>query len=126
VVELCLSLLQATSRQVTWQWSNQYYYANNDQSLRQKAIWALGISGNQRAVPALINALESGTLNERKEAAIALGNLKNRTAVVPLIAALRHFGADARPAVVKALTKITGKDFGLNADRWQAWKATGK
>ena len=126
VIDLCLSLLQATSTPPSVQGLGQYSYLVTARTLRQKAIWALGLSGSPRAVPALINALDAGTATERKETATALGHLHAASAVDPLIAALRRFGSDARPAAAEALQAITGQDFGSDADRWQAWRASGQ
>jgi len=124
VQELCLTLLHATARHVSSQ--EAYRGGGLDVTLRQQAIWALGVSGATRTVPEIINALDSGTIDERKEAAIALGRLKDSRAVAPLITALRHLGADARPAVADALKAITGQDFGSDAERWQAWVNSAK
>ena len=92
------------------------------ESVRGQAALTLGALGDKRAVPALIAALDYGYLPARRRAAEALGVLKDRRAVAPLIAALRHFPGDAAQSPSGALKAITGQDFGLDADRWQAWR----
>jgi len=103
MLELCLSLLSTTA-------SPRYEYFVQGPSiygLRRNAIWLLGHSASPKAVPPLIDALETGTLEERQEAAIALGKLGDKRAIEPLTAALQHVGTDARPAVEAALKAIT-------------------
>jgi len=107
MLELCLSLLQATPRVHT---SNVFSsYTDWRRPLRRNAIWLLGYSANPKAVQPLIAALEAGPLEERQEAALALGKLRDKRAIAPLTAALQHVGADARPAVEAALKAITGE-----------------
>ena len=96
-------------------------------SVREQAALTLGALGDKRAVPALIASLDYGYLPGRRRAAEALGMLKDRRAVEPLITALRHFAGDAKQAPAAALKAITGQDFGVDAERWQAWwDGTGK
>ena len=94
---------------------------DNPGSVREQAALTLGALGDTRAVPALIDALDYGYLSGRRRAAEALGMLKDRRAIEPLITALRHFAGDAAHAPADALKALTGQDFGLDAERWQAW-----
>lgn len=73
----------------------------------------------------LLDALSEGQEDEdvkvRKEAAIALRELKHPRAIEPLIGALNDEDKDVRKQARKALKKITGQDLGKNPVQWQEW-----
>jgi HEAT repeat protein len=54
-------------------------------------------------------------------AAWALGEIKDRRAVKPLIDALGDQIKDVRKKAALALKEITGKDFGKDPAKWQEW-----
>jgi HEAT repeat protein len=87
----------------------------------QSALSLLGTSGDTTATPALIDCLERGNSDFRQAAAAALGQLKDRRAIAPLIRALGEFGGTARPTVATALAALTGQSFGTDAEQWQTW-----
>lgn len=83
-------------------------------------------------VSTLVNLLAAtitkGQGAAQKEAAVALGNLYSRkydrsTAVAVLTAALSSEAVpdDIRKAAVESLEVITGRAFGLDAERWEKW-----
>jgi HEAT repeat protein len=51
---------------------------------------------------------------------------KDARAVEPLIEALQDEDAQVRDRAAEALQKITGKDFGKDADKWRQWQKEGK
>jgi len=104
MLDLCIALLQSTPRPFS-----RFEEYVSPFSLRRNAIWLLGHSASPKAVQPLIDALEAGPLEDRQEAAIALGKLGDKRAIAPLTAALHHVGADARPAVEAALKAISGQ-----------------
>lgn len=73
----------------------------------------------QRAVPDFINTLKDKDLEARRIAAWALGEIKNRQAIEPLILALKD--ENVRWDSAEALKKITGEDFGTEYDKWKNW-----
>lgn|GEM_PF-6324377 len=101
------------------------------------AIDALVEINDPRAVPFLIEVLESKDLWDRVNAADALLLFEDRRAIKPLIKALQNedpskyneyeksgMGADkdpARSSYMEALSEITGKDVGRNAEAWIKW-----
>jgi len=109
IIAHCTRLLQLAVNP-HWQWytgpATNGKLVSPPGTLREAVVHGLAKSGSPLAVPPLIAALETGTLNERKEAAIALGNLHDKRAIAPLTAALHHIGADARPAVEEALKEV--------------------
>lgn len=73
----------------------------------------------QRAVPDFINTLKDKDLEARRIAAWALGEIKNRQAIEPLILALKDEKVSWDSA--EALKKITGEDFGTEYAKWKNW-----
>jgi hypothetical protein len=65
-------------------------------------------------------------LDVRGVAAIALGKIGDHRAVEPLIAALKYKDANVRKSAAEALGKVTGKYFGEEPAKWQAWWAESK
>jgi glycerophosphoryl diester phosphodiesterase len=53
-------------------------------AVRANAAWAIGLVGDVRALPGLVNHLWDKEIEVRREAALALGRLKNPEAVEPL------------------------------------------
>lgn len=73
----------------------------------------------QRAVPDFINTLKDKDSETRRIAAWALGEMKNRQAIEPLLSALKDENVCWDSA--EALKKITGEDFGTEYDKWKNW-----
>jgi hypothetical protein len=81
--------------------------------MKQDAVMALGILGDDRAVPALLEHLQ----NEKDEnlqfqIIRALGWIKSAKAVPALEKFLQHKDPTRRDAAMFALEAITGKDYG--------------
>jgi HEAT repeat protein len=71
---------------------------------RQAACWILGRLGRKRSAPALLRVLGDGNASVRAAAARALGELRSRRAVGPLIATLQtDDDAEVRTAAAYAL-----------------------
>ncbi len=77
-----------------------------DWKVRSQAAEKLGESGDQRAVPALVKALEDKDRNVREAAAGALGNIGNASAVDPLLETLRDSDRSVRRSAAEALGRI--------------------
>jgi len=89
--------------------------------LRMSSIWTLGKVDDPRAFNALVSALKHEDLGVRIAAADELGNKKNPQAIFPLITGLKDNEEDVQEAFAKALQLITGKDFGIDHEKWQVW-----
>jgi Xaa-Pro aminopeptidase len=78
-----------------------------DVEARVKACWALGYSGDRRALPVLLRLLRTETTEVAQAAAFALGPLGSRQAVPALIRALRGARAwEVRYAAAMGLRDI--------------------
>lgn len=73
-----------------------------------------------------IGNLKSKVAPVRRRAAMFLGIGKDARAVEPLIEALQDDDAQVVDRAAEALQKITGKDFGKDADKWRQWLKEGK
>jgi HEAT repeat protein len=89
--------------------------------IRWYSAQALGEANDPRAVEPLIAVLKDKHVYVRATTAWALGEIKDRRAVKPLIDALGDEIKDIRRNAAWALKKITGKDFGEDAEQWQKW-----
>ena len=100
-----------------------------DERVRLAASWALARNRDGAAYEPLITLLKDGSLFVRNEAALALGDLGDPRAAIPLVeaaAAPRNAASEegrdwAHWGAVKALVKLTGQDFGLKVDQWKEW-----
>lgn len=81
--------------------------------------WDELVKIGKSAVEPLIAALKDADDDVPKHAAKVLGEIKDRRAVEPLIAALDNFFSGEEAAY--ALEKITGEDFGYNSVEWKKW-----
>jgi HEAT repeat protein len=94
---------------------------------REHGLYYLSNTGDPRTLPVLIAALKREEISEVLAAAAGLqflGPERAAPAIDPLIAALarmRRF--DQRHGVATALKALTGEDFGVDAVKWQAWRA---
>jgi len=91
-----------------------------DQDLRL-VFWALGQSTDPGAAPPLIEQLASGDPARAALAAEALGNLRAKTAVRPLVAQLGHADTGVSDMALWALTQITDQRFEKDQARWESW-----
>ena len=86
------------------------------------------MTSSRKIMPAvLLIILATGTsclslyVDDRSRAVYKLGEIGDKRAVEPLIAALKDKDSDVRRRVASALTKITGKDFGEDQAQWRDW-----
>lgn len=96
---------------------------------------ARGVGGTGIAPPEAVGGiltelwvgnLKSKNARVRQRAATFLGLGKDARAVEPLIEALKDEDAAVGDRAAEALQKITGKDFGKDADKWRQWLKEGK
>ena len=98
--------------------------------VRAAAAQGLGEIGHPEAVPALIDVLQHCTLTVPEDRVSlmkfvvgALGQLRSRDAIEPLIRTLEsETNIDVRRNALKALNRITGEYFATPAE-WHAWWA---
>jgi len=77
-----------------------------DEGVRQVAAEALGVAGNNEAVPSLAKALHDENAGVRSTAAAALGQIGDRTVVPDLLNALRDRNDSVRGLAAEALGRI--------------------
>lgn len=82
---------------------------HRDWHVRMDAAEALGILGDERAIPSLIDTLKDESRHVRREAAIALGTLGDKRAIEPLIQALRNEWDDSETSFVDAIERLGDK-----------------
>jgi len=103
-----------------------------DQATHSVVISELARRADPHAVPQFISALEDRDWHLRERAGKALGRLRDRRAIEPLILALKDECDDekqrerTRSAMAKALGRITGRWFfawcrGADYGAWQEW-----
>jgi hypothetical protein len=81
--------------------------------MKADAVMALGLLGDQRAVPLLLEHLQNEEdPNLQFQIVRSLGWLKSVKAVPPLEKLLKHKDRNLREVTVLALEEITGKDYG--------------
>ncbi len=94
---------------------------DTDWKVRQQAAEALGQLRDGYALEPLTAALQDEVSAVRATAVAALGALGDQYSVEPVIGTLGDSDAAVRQASGKALTKITGENFGEDRERWQKW-----
>ena len=92
-----------------------------DRRVRPVVIDSLAEQAGDLAVPDLAALLAAEQWQIRAAAIAALGRIGCPDAVQPLIAALRLEDGRLRGDIGAVLAALTGVDFGILADRWQAW-----
>lgn len=90
--------------------------------VRQFSAMALAEIKDPRAIEPLILALKDNDFSVRLAAAKALGEMHELRAIKPLIDTLKVDTSNTVQMVaVKSLEKITGRDYGDNAAKWEAF-----
>jgi HEAT repeat protein/uncharacterized protein YegL len=88
---------------------------------RIPAVVLLGVQGERRAVPLLLPLLDSSRWSERSAAINALGRIRHRDAVAPLIERVGKEEGRLLDETTRALFRITGLDIGAEVGYWRAW-----
>ena len=94
------------------------------QHVRTGAAKELGVLRAKAAVQDLINAMDDRDWFLRVCAASSLAQIGDVRAAPALIRNLKHTMIPVRETARDALTKISGKDFGRDADKWIEWWKT--
>ena len=99
---------------------------NSRTGVEQKTalMWALAGLEGPGPLDALLAGLVDGDAGVRVAAARALGDRPDRRAVEPLIELLDDASPLDRLTVARALGKISGEDFGVEAIDWRNWWRT--
>ena len=91
---------------------------DDNEGVRREAAYALGNIKDIRAVEPLIGALKDYDFGVLEAATHALGNIKDTRAIEPLLGLMMN---NRFNELVRALKKITGKNFGNSYTEWQEW-----
>lgn len=98
------------------------FLKEQSQRLRRSAIQALGmIAAPPSAKEKLRDLLQQGELADRREAALALGRLRDAEAIPLLIRLLTDEDKYLRANAYWALRRTTGMRFALKQNQWQSW-----
>ena len=93
--------------------------------VRQEVVRALAKIRDPDAVPALIVTLEMDpSADVRSAAAEALGGFEGDDVLRVLVEALDDQSLSVRYAASRSLGRLTGKDYGLDKERWAQWLAS--
>jgi hypothetical protein len=98
-------------------------FAQNDEIediIKKGEIDKLVKLGDKAVIP-LIKLLKSEISIDRAKAAEALGQLKDKRAIEPLVYMLDDQSGLVKKNVVKALESITGETYGDNDEKWEGW-----
>lgn len=93
---------------------------HKERRVRLAAVLDLKDHRTIKAARAITSVLGDPDYEVREAAAWALGEMGYRSAIRPLIDALEYTHNDTS-AIVNALRKLTGKNFGSSYRRWWAW-----
>lgn len=93
---------------------------HKERAVRLAAVLELKTYRTIKAARAITSLLGDPDYEIREACAWALGELGYRSAIRPLIDALEYTYNDTS-AIVNALRKLTGKNFGSSYRRWWAW-----
>ena len=95
---------------------------DEDEFVRYCAERALGVIG-EPAVGLLATLLSDENFEVRERAVRLLGEIKDESAIEPLIGLLRTEEDELIKSVTAAsLAGITGEYLGSNAEEWESWK----
>ncbi len=93
-----------------------------DADTRFKAAFALWKLRDLRAVPALARGMNDSVPRVRHHCAWALGDLKAKAAVMPLVNVLQNSSDNTlKYYAANSLKQITGQQFGFDAAKWREW-----
>ncbi len=87
---------------------------------REGAVWALAKIGKPAIAP-LMKALRSSDRLESIAASRALGEMKEKSAVEPLIEMLNDADTEIWKRCAYALKELTEQDFGVDYRQWKDW-----
>lgn len=93
---------------------------HKERAVRLAAVLELKTYRTIKSARAITSLLGDPDYEVRQACAWALGEMGYRSAIRPLIDALEYTHGD-RSAIVHALRKLTGKNFGDSYRRWWAW-----
>ena len=93
---------------------------HKERAVRLAAVLDLKDYKTMKAARAITSVLGDPDYEVREAAAWSLGEMGYRSAIRPLIDALEYTHNDTS-AIVSALRKLTGKNFGNSYRRWWAW-----
>lgn len=92
------------------------------ESVRLEACGVLGKAGGAESAAVLADVLRRETSADVKQAAIkALGNAKEASAVPVLAEFLNERDPATQYLAMQSLREVTGKDFGNDVRRWEAY-----
>ena len=94
---------------------------DTDERVRVAVVTSLGKLDWQESAGDLMGRLEDPSEMVRETAVIALGKLKAQVAVPALIEMLDQEDEVPASRIREALTAITGKNFGIDAEPWRSW-----
>ena len=101
--------------------------ADPEPAVRCEALETLAKVKSELVVPHAIQSLKDDVWQVRTSALYALTRVRHADAVEPLIAQL-SIPENGRllPEIAEALANLTGKEFGVEAGKWQQWWAESK
>ena len=94
---------------------------HEDPEIRSMALVRIGELQNRELLPELLRALDDPQWPVRFAALRALEGLRTTDAIGPLIERLAKEEGRLRVDFGAALFRLTGQDFGGNAEGWRAW-----
>ncbi|MCU0726938.1 MAG: HEAT repeat domain-containing protein, partial [Planctomycetes bacterium] len=95
--------------------------SEKDPRVLSMALFGAGTKKLADAMDQILPHLEHSDWQVRVAAIEALGELKDERALMPLIDRLMNERGRLREDIAQALKKITGKDFGRDANKWRQW-----
>ena len=101
---------------------------NKKERIRLAAAETLGKIKTFKAHKVMIYNLLNSQISTRTRILVAgaLGDVRNRNSVEPLIKILKSKDADLQTAAHNALVKITRQPIGRDADHWKEWWASNR
>jgi hypothetical protein len=95
--------------------------SEKDPRVLSMALFGAGTKKLADAMDQILPHLEHSDWQVRVAAIEALGELKDERGLMPLIDRLMNERGRLREDIAQALRKITGKDFGRDANKWRQW-----
>lgn len=97
------------------------YLKERSPAVRMEAAYALGRIRPEGAVSLLVGLLDDPAWPVQVQAARSLFRLKDPRTVPALLRRLPRARGRVKEDLLKGLTALTGRDFGLEFDRWEEW-----